>query len=865
MKTTYIQKAQEVYEKVLNEDIEIYKFFITSVLTSFGIKNNYQLDILSNCLKGNDARYLYVNFHNGGKYNFSLGERIIQYDFSFKDNIEFETLDIQAEDNEFNIDLNKQELYERCRIDDIKELQDSSGIPGVYSLLASIKLWDIISLKYNIDDIEQIKPLSYSSKELMDVFKRSFGEYCVRLMWKNNIEDLYNYCDAITLQFFIYLWKSIAIGEFYIVPDYGNKINIIKEDSEKTYGRILPAFTSYYPEICSSFNTFINRIKPYDKKEDGIVYNIDTNPKTTANKVIDTYSSQFIKTKMLKPLIELTEQLFEMTVIDLNYSASEKNIAILVDFISSLNILKTQSFNTSKSSNAQSASIHLKKHIDSTALAIFENVIELLLYKTSILINQIIKQTEDVILKPKTRVSVLCNRYRLANDKINNIISRFSLGSYEEDPFYTLYCNHRNKDLNISQFSNIKIDKATSDYWWIKYNTNIEHAIELRKINSHLLYSIHCHQEEALTEIRKFVKRQGDDKNKYEYKYTSPSTYIKAIVWLYDYINLNKGNENHSEISLFGELLKCFRRYINMYKNINSVPQTFRSYFEYSFCTKQENTLKKFHIDSVLIAGENTLAIKDCIFFASIGYQPFNIDALETCFYFYNLELKSLERKSIEASLETSKSATEQAKKAIDEIGKSIQQYNNIKGKADKLTEQIEEERKNTLQLVGLLGVFIAFVSSTVGTQTVATDIYKFILFAFTFATGILVFIFSISFIMQKQFEWKKFHTANAILIGILVICIIIISLIVMPSESNSSDHKVIENTESPTNENQKAPSSDTLTDNIGCSQDHCNDIVNGSENIKKDVVNTSTIIKKDTSANNRSNKQKTQPQPQPQ
>lgn len=199
MKTTYIQKAQEVYEKVLNEDIEIYKFFITSVLTSFGIKNNYQLDILSNCLKVNDAKYLYVHFHNGGKYNISLGERIIQYDFSFKDNIEFETLDIRAEDNEFNIDLNKQELYKCCRIDDIIDLQDSSGVPGVYSLLATIKLWDIISLKYNIDDIEQIKPLSYSSKELMDVFKRSFGEYCVRLMWKNNIEDLYNYCICFSL------------------------------------------------------------------------------------------------------------------------------------------------------------------------------------------------------------------------------------------------------------------------------------------------------------------------------------------------------------------------------------------------------------------------------------------------------------------------------------------------------------------------------------------------------------------------------------------------------------------------------------------------------------------------------------------
>lgn len=772
MKTTYIQKAQEVYEKVLNEDIEIYKFFITSVLTSFGIKNNYQLDILSNCLKGNDARYLYVNFHNGGKYNFSLGERIIQYDFSFKDNIEFETLDIRAEDNEFNIDLNKQELYERCRIDDIKELQDSSGILGVYSLLASIKLWEIILLKYEQYDnnnIEQIKPLSYSSKELTDVFKRSFGEYCVRLMWKNNIEDLYNYCDAITLQFFIYLWKSIVIGEFYIVPDYGNRINIIKEYSEKTYGRILPAFTSYYPEICSSFNTFINRIKPYDKKEDGIVYNIDTNPKTTANKVIDTYSSQFIKTKMLKPLIELTEQLFEMTVIDLNYSASEKNIAILVDFISSLNIFKTQSFNTSKSSNAQSASIHLKKHIDSTALAIFENVIELLLYKTSILINQIIKQTESLILKPKSNISIICNQYKLANDNINRIVSGFSLGDYEEDPFYTLYCDYKNKILDLSNIQSLRSNRMTSGHWWEKYNNNIDYAIELRKTNSILLDSIQNNQEQALSEIEKFVNRQIDSKQGYEYKYTSPSTYVNAIVWLYEYIIQNKNKNNGKETRLLGNLLKCFRKYINVYKNLNFAPQTYRSYFNYSFCIKQGYTLKKVRIDSTSLTGENTLDLKDCIFFASIGYQPFNIESLETFFYHYNQELKTFERESILISIEESYKATQES---------------------HKVTKKLEDEQSKTLQLVGMLGVFIAFVSSIVNMQTVATDIFKFILFATTFMTGILIFIFSIGFITQRDSKWKTFHTINLILIGLLIVTIIKMSIYIMPKETAHTPSK---------------------------------------------------------------------------
>lgn len=822
MKTTYIEKAQEVYEKILNKDIEIYKFFIESVLKSLEIKNHYQLDILSNCLNTNDSKCLCINFNDGGKYNLYLGKNIIKYDISFKDDFKNIKIDKRPEQTVHYIDLTKHELYQQYSVDDV---------PGVNSLIATLEIWEVIQRKYKIDNIEQ---LSYTSEELRSVFKRSFGEYCLSYMWENSKQELHHYCDAITLLFFIFLWKSITIGEFYIVPDYENKIHLIKEDSEETIPKILPAFISYYPEICTLFNTFINRIRPYDKKDDGIVYNLDTNPKTIANKVIDTYSNLFIETKMLKPLIILTEQLFEITVIDLNYSTSEKTIAKLVDFISSLDIF-TQSFNPERDSNAQSAAIHLA-HFDPSALKIFENVIELLLYKTSILTKQIIQQTEKVISNPKARVQVICDKYRLANDRINNIIDKYSLGTYDEDPFYSLFCNYKNKDLDLSSIQSIRTNKKKyADSWWVKYNTNIDYAIELRKTNSNLLNSINYRQGQPLAEIQQFVERQRNNKNKFEYKYTSPSTYINAIVWLYDYIVQRKDDENRLEIRLFEELLKCFRRYINMYKNINCVPQTFRSYFEYSFCAKEGDTLKKTHIDMTSITGENTLMINDCIFFASIGYQPFNVESLETCFYFYNLELKSFEREALDASLTAIKQANAERKK-------SIRQYNTVKKQANEITDQIEKERSKTLQLVGLLGVFIAFVSSTVGTQTVATDIRRFTLFAFTFLAGILIFIFSIRFITQKKFEWGKIDTANTTIIILLIIGIIVGVCKIMPSETENRTQTGAENIKSAVNQKQNISIYTSHINDTDCPQDSCNDI-----------VNRPAVVKKDTSANKNS------------
>ena len=451
MRKSYIEKAQEVYENIINKNILVYRFFIKSVLKEFKINKISQLEILSYFLNQNEAQSLNVKFNENGMYRVKCGDREIRYDYKFKDDQGNLETQFSYELDEYDIDLRNHALYESYYMKDC---------PGFYSLCATIKLWEIIEKKYKI----QMSSQSLDPSLTNEILKRSFDEYCVRVLKKNNIEDLYAYCDANTLKFFVYLWKSIVVGEFYRIPNYEKKLDTLKYEIEDRY---LPAFITYYSEISSSFSTFLNRINPLNWNDKYLQYKHDVNPTTIAKKVVDSYSERFIKTKMLKPLIELTELLFEVTFIDLNYKVSDNNIAKLTDFISSLNTFNTETFNPNRNTSAQRASI-LLKHIDEEAFNIFANVREILLAKSSILLNQIIDQAQISLLRINQKVPSLCGSYMLANDKLSDIISKFKCNQLDNDPFYALYCNNKNKEMNISSYNDYVSNIIYEDSTWRK-------------------------------------------------------------------------------------------------------------------------------------------------------------------------------------------------------------------------------------------------------------------------------------------------------------------------------------------------------------------------------------------------------------
>lgn len=602
-------------------------------------------------------------------------------------------------------------------------------------------------------------------------------------MYYNNKGRVHDYCDAITLLFFIYLWKSISIGEFYYIENYSEYIKPNDEDKERIIDRKLPAFVHLYPQIYSFTKNFTTIVKPRNNRSKGIIYYYKSPVNILATRLVEISSPNIIKTELLKPLIDLTEQLYEVTVIDLFYEGSERSISRLSTFISSLHCANTEFFIPIINAEGNGSIISLLiKTFDENAVTTLKRNVALLFFKSSVLIQQIVDQYNITVAK-SIQIPTICEYYKLSDEEVNIIVRTYNTSwkNYDVannviDPFYNVYQRYKNETINLKQLDEYRYGKSFGKLPPLVelYNSNINNAIELRAKNSYQIQVINSdnNSSDIINAITVFVNRvETESAQRLKFNYTSPSTYIKPLMWLHNNIVNNKvadESDRRSQITLFETLLKDFRRYINLYKDKESycVPQAYRSYFEYSFAKlDSNNTYRKEYID--FTSELDYKELDRCIFFASLGYQPFNVKSLESLFHYFNLEFKTIERKAIEQSIETANKATNYANSA---------------------SQSIKDERGRTLQLVGLLGTFIAFVSSIVGMQKVATDIIEFMLFAVTFLFGILVFIYciyQISYAMQgnesqDETETKKSKIELFKFPMILVICLLFIFITAM-------------------------------------------------------------------------------------
>lgn len=776
---SYIDKAQKIYEDIINQDIRAYKYFIKSVLMSFEFKNTCELNILKNFLSENEPDYdpkrkkkifLHVCLNDKGKYIITSEKLTKHYDFSFKEVT-----------NESEIGKREGDILIELIIDSDNSIPDTKK-KGIYSIIAAKMLWKTF-VENGIFRESQEEIINYSKNDDDDIFKpllkRYFEEFCVDYMCHNNIERVHNYCDAITLLFFIYLWKSIAVGEFYFISNYKYRIKqIVKKD--EILNRRYPAFVFLYPQISSFVRNFVDRIRPQNCAADGFTYYYNTPISSLTNKTIELQSDNVIKTKLLKHLMNLTEQLYAITVIDLSYEGSERSVSTLTKFISSLNFINQEFFDSIISTDVHVISLVLKS-FDSNAIKILKCNVDTFFLKSSILTKQIIEQNNIVTIRTP-HIPSICKCYRLSDEDVNRVMDVYSVylkakDIYEDDPFYSLYYSNLNSEFNERLLEQYRFNSShvhQSPFVEL-YNSNIANAIYIRAKYSHLI-SLICNNntEEVINEIHKFVVECENDKNYvYESIYTSPSIYIKTITWLHNYIKNHKESPHiYDEIVCFEKLLKYFRRYINLYREKDNycVPQTYRAYFEYSFCEIHDKSLKKVYLDfsNETEYEHNYEKLDNCFFFASIGYQPFNVKSLEAFFYYYNLEFKTFQSECIEASIKSSENAANSAKLVVNDI---------------------KDERARTLQLVGLLGTFIAFVSSVVGMQKVVTDILEFVLFGITFMLGVLVFIvciYKISRTMQSgnsdefpdETNKKGANTSINVTIISLICCIIVLLII---------------------------------------------------------------------------------------
>lgn len=719
---TNIEKAQAIYDYIIGYSCNVYGFFIQHILKKFNILYIGQIDILHELLSENEAHILVFKVSDDGKL----------LDLTYKDNIDFKEDENEKYDEEtgcYYVDLNKHKDYNQRYIQDRRM--------GIYSILATLYLWENRErLNLNYNNLSLIK--ENDNDVLIPIIKRSFAEFCVEDLALTENSKIHSYCDAITIMFFIYLWKSIACAEFYIIPEYENKIRTIKSEQKDDFEpRILPAFINYYSDISSFIKTFINRVTPFN--HDG---EYELNVELDEDLIVDYIPDKYLKTDILNPLMKLTQQLLDITIIDIRYVASEKNLSKLVNFIYALKRFK-DNLSSINSGLAKNTAIYLEqvvaKSLKINALDLFHDTINTLTFKACILAKQIIKQTT-----PKEKI---CFEYSgLADAEISELIEQYETYeiNYNKDIFHCLY--NGKYELSTSEYKKyIQVIEAlykdnchfTSNF--IKtYNYNVNRGFNTYQLDHRIFTLIQGDggSSEIIDAVKELINRYDAKDNKnviLSYKEISPSTLVKAIEWFYRYLK-NSKECHHEEITLYGKLLNCLRHFIVIYKNGNDSPYRFRSYFEHSFYQIDGNNINNIKLTYNSFNNYNCLNFEKSIFIASFGYTPINLVFLENFFLSYNRRFRILESIEIQKSIDISNKLSTQSQETI-------------------LT--IKEERGRTLQLVGLLGTFIAFVASLVGNQKVANNIYDFCLFALTFMTGVLVFILCVNRIVDIKKDIK--------------------------------------------------------------------------------------------------------------
>ena len=55
----------------------------------------------------------------------------------------------------------------------------------------------------------------------------NFKKFCTDYTCKTNTIKAKEYAEALALSFYVYLWKSICVGEFISVEDYAKKLKIV--------------------------------------------------------------------------------------------------------------------------------------------------------------------------------------------------------------------------------------------------------------------------------------------------------------------------------------------------------------------------------------------------------------------------------------------------------------------------------------------------------------------------------------------------------------------------------------------------------------------------------------------------------------
>lgn len=714
---SHIEQAIELYKKLLYFDFSIYQEVVYHCLTKyFNVNNSQDIKILKAVsLKSSYSSYIQWEEQCYTQSVTKIATLI-------------KSLDKKPDTHEEN------KYYKS--LSEILDKKDIKSIGETYrnqlSWLVITKC--IITSQPNYTEESPSTPINewigkISESDLpnknVDDFLNKITRICVAYLFYVDSKTIARLLSWIPLKFY-YLFTSSALqSEFLFTNNYSQYIKY----------QNIPELEQYniYPDIVrTGINKIIECIKTYCLQISQIIEinndNIIKESVYIQQQYIKSHSDEnpnSIKTPYWDHIVDIIVLVFKMSLIDISYVSNNTNIKTLSELINAIN-----QFRNYLDNNQYISKLH--NNNDEKIYDRVKDINEIVLFKTAILYEQILnqKQPEDTLAGiPRFEYNVI------GGDKISEIIRSCKIKNNNplSNPFIN-YCKNRSRILlqnfkDFCQYYKIEGDLVNS------YNSYV-----INGINKNLEYSVIYHS----------IKNKNDDNfliqlarimESIHPRSTPPSLYIKTIKRLCIIVenNIEKKDAIKVEqaIALLNEMINNLRIFTLSYKNQLTTPYRFKPILEHSFYIVNNNN----SVESYSIKDFNSLSKNDNVFFvASLEFSPINYTYLENFYYLYNRETHRLNR----------------LKRQLDSEQQTCSIERNINETANKVKEEISADRKSTIQLLGVFGSFIAFVSSIAGMVKSVVNFWQFILFCITFVGCISIFVYLIYYITDRKDDDSK-------------------------------------------------------------------------------------------------------------
>lgn len=697
MESPYISCAIELLKSLAAYDYKIYKPIVFKLLEDNNLSHENQIIFLSKLLEKGETE-----------------SKIIAYKDRDKKLIPpFNPAEIKPENIVYfdsKEEIKKVEEREECHYALLVDLSDKEIAfeENNFLHILAAKTIELKGSKQIADeDIEEIfKNLPLDKMKFL-------VDFCIlKILNEDFYKPFYKtFSEATALLVYTYLFWSLLSGEFILFLDTyrelfkstleGSGSNMNKDEIDD---RPVPIILKERYNIYLELKRFIVQVKAIlnSVKASCLFVSDDMRDINAVNR------NQF--SSLLNDLFRLYRLSLQMTVIDLRYYANEDNIQVLIDILNCVHRIKIE-----YERKDIPLGFNLFKTWEPDIYSSFKYVLDSLEFKASVLLNGILNQEKDRRVKSYTHL------YKIGNNKIEKILAKVQYKPrLNLDPLLKFY---QNSDLEIKE-ENISFTLYDN---YIQTNNSVYFG---------LLASLKNDKERLFDRIKNLL----EDK----FLQYPPSFFIVALKIIQHCVDKKIKKENWNALLCFA--LQKLRHYLQFYRDNECIPAQFRRCFAHSFMKKDDEWVSCELSREAIENHRKGCSLISEIFFASYGYAPIDIQYLENFFFEYNNGWHLRQEKRFQEQM-VSLYKYEKILEETQNLQKNTKEYVN---------EQFSDERKRTIQLLGIFGALLAFVSSVVGLQKVVTTPIEFVLFALMFTTSLLIFVVAIHHISFRQMELEK-------------------------------------------------------------------------------------------------------------